>query len=257
MEISALPIIEENDRFLSTITTSSQCNTEVATLERPPADTDAASTRSSETVIADLLHEMLVQIDESNTLPTAPCEEREESLKSMPRTLRSRIKGRWDASNGSAQDRRRVSNRKRAWDQKPPLDPSEKRARTKTASECSNANETSSNSDDQTSENLHEKTVRSEETLATGDEESNSSHSTTKAPKSVPSQIDAVPLPPNKRRLRERNTGLSNPSPTEENAPVEPTARNIPKNGIKQFLNIRQQVRAARRQCIVSLASCV
>jgi hypothetical protein len=63
---------------------------------------------------------------------------------------------------------------------------------------------------------------------------------------------DIDSLPPNKRRLRERNAALLsstdvsttiNSSPIEENIPIETTKRDIPTNGIKQFLEIRQQVR--------------
>jgi len=50
-------------------------------------------------------------------------------------------------------------------------------------------------------------------------------------------------LPPNKRRLRERNHAV-NVTESSDQSPNEPTAtREIPMNGIRQFLEIRQQVR--------------
>lgn len=68
------------------------------------------------------------------------------------------------------------------------------------------------------------------------------------------SDIDT--LPPNKRRLREKNVGLTNPFPPpstttttttepQDNSPIESTtvSRELPVNNIKQFLEIRQQVK--------------
>lgn len=90
-----------------------------------------------------------------------------------------------------------------------------------------------------------------------GDASSTSSSITNNKPSNITSDIDT--LPPNKRRLRERNAGISNtsiPSITNDasnnsnstsnadNSPAENiSAREIPTNNIKQFLEIRQQVK--------------
>jgi hypothetical protein len=70
--------------------------------------------------------------------------------------------------------------------------------------------------------------------------------------KQTSSSADIDCLPPNKRRLRERNAGFISTSVNEpsDNSPVESntttttttTTREIPTNSIKQFLEIRQQV---------------
>ena len=59
----------------------------------------------------------------------------------------------------------------------------------------------------------------------------------------VKQSTDMECLPPNKRRLRERNHAV-NVTESSDQSPNEPTAtREIPMNGIRQFLEIRQQVR--------------
>jgi hypothetical protein len=79
--------------------------------------------------------------------------------------------------------------------------------------------------------------VSSSSSIGAGDGSSTSS-STINIKQSNPSMEY---LPPNKRQLRERNAGLINAS---ENSPIETnTTREIPMNNIKQFLQIRQQVR--------------
>lgn len=92
-----------------------------------------------------------------------------------------------------------------------------------------------------------------------GDGSSTSSSTINTKQSNLHSDIDS--LPPNKRRLRERNAGLNNtflpPPPTttitiittdppinSDNSLIEPiTTREMPMNNIRQFLEIRQQVR--------------
>lgn len=88
-----------------------------------------------------------------------------------------------------------------------------------------------------------------------GDESSTSSSTTN--PKQSNPTTDIDTLPPNKRRLRERNAGISNASvpsattdastnstgTTDNSSTESATAREVPVNSIKQFLEIRQQVR--------------
>jgi hypothetical protein len=103
--------------------------------------------------------------------------------------------------------------------------------------------ETSSNSDDQTTDNIHT-TINEDINIATDD--GSNSNTSTVIIKPVHSHPDPESLPPNKRRLRERNIGIlssiDTSTTTEENTPIETTTRDIPINGIKQFLEIRQQV---------------
>ncbi|CAF0807778.1 unnamed protein product [Adineta ricciae] len=259
MEAYALPIIEENDKFLSTIISSTECNsinTKTVTPEKTLSSINDESMRSSELLISDLIQEIIEQIEEQATLTLISADERmipaekEGHLKLTTRTLRSHARGKANTSNQSSNDNKRpVSNRRRILNQKSGDDSTEKRSRKQTISERSNNTETSSNSDDQISENLNEKIDRMEDSCASIDE----GNSSTRTLKQVHSQPDVGSLPPNKRRLRERNAILlnsidgflpANGSTSESTMSTETNTvtRDIPKNGIKQFLNIRQQI---------------
>lgn len=83
-----------------------------------------------------------------------------------------------------------------------------------------------------------------------GDGSSTSSSTANTKQTNPPTDIDF--LPPNKRRLRERNaaflpTSTADPSTHSDHSSVETTTTNreIPPNSIKQFLEIRQQVRSS------------
>jgi len=99
--------------------------------------------------------------------------------------------------------------------------------------------------------------VSSCSSIGIGDESSTSSSTANVKQSNITTDIDS--LPPNKRRLREKNVGMpstfppslttdasthSNSTSITDNSPVETTTtREIPTNSIKQFLEIRQQVR--------------
>ncbi|UJR21778.1 hypothetical protein I4U23_024853 [Adineta vaga] len=274
MEPCALPIIEQNDKFLSTIITSIECSSnnntgKAMTMEKTLLNAIDESVQSPEIIISDLLQEIITQIEEQKNVPLDSSEEQEikkeneGNSKRTTRTLRSQAKGKTNNSNQTSSDNnRRISNRRGILDKKSLINSNGKHPRKKTISERSNNTETSSNSDDQTSENINEKIDRMEDSIMTSDEGNNSNQST-KIPKQVHGHPDVGTLPPNKRRLRERNAGLLNStdtftsinsSPVEENLLTETTTttttatptpvltRDIPRNGIKQFLNIRQQI---------------
>ncbi|UJR27750.1 hypothetical protein I4U23_009024 [Adineta vaga] len=207
-------------------------------------------------------------------------------LKPITRTLRSHARGRRNlstliqtSSSSNMNNGRRVSSRRRAMDNKTSVTINDREKRRKTTFERSKKEkdnqintddmQTSSNSDDQISENTNaEKTPLTTTTANANDEgsscsstgagdESSTSSSTTNIKQSN-STTDIDSLPPNKRRLRERNVAISNTSNPSimtdastnsnsttitDNSPTEPTTtREIPINSIKQFLEIRQQI---------------
>lgn len=93
--------------------------------------------------------------------------------------------------------------------------------------------------------------VSSCSSVGAGDGSSTGSSQTNTKQSHAPSDIDC--LPPNKRRVRERNAGLTSnylpslptdpPSINSDTSPTETiTNREVPINSIKQFLDIRQQV---------------
>ena len=270
METCAVRIIEENDKFLSTIITSAECNninTKAVAPEKTSSNINDDPTRSPEVLVSDLIQEIIAQIEEQASLASMSTDEqiipveKEGHLKLTTRTLRSHARGKVNTSNQPSNDNKRpLSNRRRILNMKSGDDFTEKRPRKKTISERSNNTETSSNSDDQASENLNEKLDRMEDSGASIDEGNNS----TKMLKQVHSQPDVGSLPPNKRRLRERNAILLNsidgflpvncstPENTMSTETTTVTTRDIPKNGIKQFLNIRQQVCHFKNICDVS-----
>ena len=265
MESLSLPIIEQNEKFLSTIvTTSIEFNNKVTTLDKeqekndkkqeenilltadknssPLLNLDYDDIQSLHMIISTLIDNLLTQIDENlNHSPSSTEEqdinkkEKQNDSKATTRTLRSHARGKLNLliSNQTSNNNRRLSNRRRALQKNICLDINEKSQR-----------ETSSNSDDQTTDNIH--TTINEDINITTDDGSNSNTSTVII-KPVHNHPDPDSLPPNKRRLRERNIGIlssttTNSSSTEENTPIETTTRDIPMNGIKQFLEIRQQV---------------
>ena len=192
---------------------------------------------------------------------------------------------------------RRVSNRRRALESKPAMMNYEKERKRRTISErsrkekdnASTTNEdvqTSSNSDDQMTDNPPSMSDKSfvntrshllasfsvdkvsqstgnpnddaSSCSSTGAGEGSSTSSSTIATKQTSTDLDS--LPPNKRRVRERNAVVipntsvppttttdtsanSNSNSVTEHSPADsmPT-REMPVNGIKQFLEIRQQV---------------
>jgi hypothetical protein len=267
MESSSLPIIEQNENFLSTVVTSTEFNDKVMTTldkEREenillPADTNISSSsnlnydQSPQIIISIIIDDIIRQIDANINISSASSDEQKHGdSKTTTRTLRSHAKRTLDISilNQTSNNKRRVSNRRRILKKKLSLDTNERPQRKKTISERSQNNETSSNSDDQTIENIHDKIDQTEDTSMTEDDGNNLTHSTINI-KQIHRHPDIDSLPPNKRRLRERNAALLSSTDTsttinscsiEENLPIETTKRDIPTNSIKQFLEIRQQV---------------
>jgi len=275
-ESSSLPIIEQNEKFLSTIITSTELNDKVVTHEQEREKNDKKQEenillsteinnpsddqiQSTQMIISTIIDNLLIQIESNQNLPSNLSEEsnvikkeKQGDSKQTTRTLRSHAKGKINLSitNQNLNNNRRVSNRKRVLEKKLSFDINEKPQRKKRISERSNNNETSSNSDDQTIENLQtsiiDRITPNEDTNIGGDDDSNSALNI----KQIHTHPDIDSLPPNKRRLRERNAGLlsstDTSNTTEENVPIETTTttttRDIPTNGIKQFLEIRQQV---------------
>ncbi|CAF1078223.1 unnamed protein product [Adineta steineri] len=205
-------------------------------------------------------------------------------LKPTTRTLRSHARGKRTSStliqtsSTTNNNVRRVSSRRRALDKKILLAANEKEKKRRSISERSKKdkdnpttnddNHTSSNSDDQTLESTNvDKTsntttanpndeVSSCSSIGAGDESSTSSSTTNVKQSNTATDIDS--LPPNKRRLRERNVGISNTSipslttdastnsnstsATDNSSGETAPTREIPINSIKQFLEIRQQI---------------
>ncbi|CAF0955336.1 unnamed protein product [Adineta steineri] len=263
METLSLPIIEQNEKFLSTVITSSDFNNKVMTLGKKQDENILLSSdekssivsninelqkQSTHMIISTLLNDIITQIDPTTSIPLTLLKtneiiqkEKQNELKITTRTLRSHAKGKLNTliSNQCSNDYRRVSNRRRILDKSI----NERFQRKKTLSEPSQYSETSSNFDDQTSENLHGKTESMDDTNTTSNDGINSI---------VHNHSDMDLLATDKRRLREKNTGLLNStdgsntinsSSAEENVSIETITRDIPVNGIKQFLEIRQQVR--------------
>ena len=282
-ESTSLPIIEENEKFLSTIMTSTELNEKIVTQEEEqtandkkqeellplladknnssPSNPDSDRSQSPETIISSIMDNLLTQIEpnrnssgEENVIKR----EKQGDVKQPTRTLRSHARGKSNSSvnNSNSNENRRVSKRRRILEKNPSFEHYEKPpSRKKTISERWSNNETSSHSDDQTSEN-HPKKIftlktsvidrisSNDETNISGDGDDDSNSA-----KPIHSHPDIDSLPPNKRRLRERNAGtlssMETSNTTEENIPVETTiTRDIPPNGIKQFLEIRQQVKS-------------
>lgn len=277
---SSLPIIEENEKFLSTIiTTSTELSEKLVTSEEGEqekiadkleeenlsleidqnnlsvSNLSSNQSPSPDMIISTLMDNLLTQIEPNENQQEVMKKDNVNESKTTTRTLRSHARKQILSTldHSHVNDNRRVSNRRRILEKKYSLDTNERPRRKKTISERSSNNETSSNSDDQPIENHSRKifTLKSsiierisaiEETnlRSIADEDSNS----TNPNKSISIQPDVNSLPPNKRRLRERNTTPSNASETiEENPSVETNnTRDLPINGIKQFLQIRQQV---------------
>ena len=280
---SSLPIIEENEKFLSTIiTTSTDLTEKIVTSEEGEQEkiadkleeenlsleidqnnlsmSNLSSNQSSspDMIISTLMDNLLTQIepnenhlDEQEVVKKNNVNESKTTTRTLRSHARKQILSPLDHSH--INDNRRVSNRRRILEKKYSLDTNERPRRKKTISERSSNNETSSNSDDQPIENHSRKifTLKSSiiERISTNedtnlgsiaDEDSNS----TNLNKSISSQPDVNSLLPNKRRLRERNITPSNANESiEENPSVKTNnTRDLPINGIKQFLQIRQQV---------------
>jgi len=265
-ESLSLPIIEQNEKFLSTIMTSTGFNNKVMTHKEEQEKDDKKQEennssydqiQSTQMIISTIIDNLLTEIESNINLSSNLSEkqkiikkEKQGDLKQTTRTLRSHARGKINflITNQNLNNNRRVSNRRRVLEKKLSLDNNEKPQRVKTISERSNTNETSSNSDDQTLENLHEKPTiidritTNEDTNIDGDDANNLVINI----KQIHTHPDNNSLPPNKRRLYERNIGLLNSTDVsnmaEENISIETTTRDIPTNGIKQFLEIRQQV---------------
>jgi hypothetical protein len=277
-ESSSLPIIEENENFLSTIITSTEFNGKVVTQEEEQENNDkkqeenicslidknnslllnpdSDQSQSTEMIISTIMDNLLTQIEPNRNLPT--CSSGEQNIikkskqgdsKQTTRTLRSHARGKIITNSN---DNRRVSNRRRIFEKKISFDTYEKPQRKKTISERSNNNETSSNSDDQPIENNPAKNFTLKTSIIDrlsanedgGSDNDDDDDDDSQSP-ITNKQIHMNLLPPNKRRLRERNAGLlTSMDTTEENSSTEtPITRDIPTNGIKQFLEIRQQVK--------------
>ncbi|CAM4904021.1 unnamed protein product [Rotaria socialis] len=205
-------------------------------------------------------------------------------LKPTTRTLRSHARAKVNSltliqsSSNTYNNVRRVSSRRRALEKKSLLSANENEKKRKSLSERSKKDKdntatnddihTSSYSDDQTTENTNAEklshTVASQHDDASscsstgaGDGSSTSSSMTNNKQSNTNPDIDT--LPPNKRRLRERNTVISstslpssltndasnnsNSTTIADSSPTETiTTREIPINSIKQFLEIRQQI---------------
>jgi hypothetical protein len=263
MECSSLPIIEENENFLSTIMMSAEFNDKVATREEEKEKKDKTQeenncslvdknnsvllnldfdqSQSSEMIISTLMDNLLTQIEPNRNSPQIVIKkDKQGDSKQTTRTLRSHARGKLITNFN---DNRRVSNRRRIFEKKFSFDINEKPQRKKTISERSNNNnETSSNSDDQTIENNSTKIFTLKTSIidritANEDDASDDDSHSPIITKQTPIHSDINSLPPNKRRLCERNAGLLNS--TEETT----ITRDIPTNGIKQFLEIRQQVK--------------
>ena len=228
-ESSFLPIIEQNEKFLSTVVTSSELTDKVM---NQIDNEEQEEIRSTKMILLNLMDNLLGQIEsnfESAKEENLVKEEKQGELKPTTRTLRSHARGKMTLAipNQNLHENRRVSKRRRVLESK------------KTIFERLNHNETSSNSDDQISINGH--LPINEDTNINGDEDSNSIGLN----KSIHTHSYIETLPPNKRRLRERNAALLNSLDTsntmEENLSME-TTKDIPTNGIKQYLQIRQQV---------------
>jgi hypothetical protein len=271
MESSSLPIIEQDEKFLSTIITSTELNDKVMTHKDEREKNDkkqeesillsAENTNpfddqieSLQMIISTIIDNLLTEIESNINLPSNLCQEqnlikreKQGDSKQTTRTLRSHAKGKTNLSiiNSNLNNNRRVSNRRQVLKKKLSFHTNEKPQRKKRNSKRSNNNETSSNSDDQTIENLQtsiiDRITPNEDTNIGGDDDSNSALNI----KQIHTHPDIDSLPPNKRRLRERNAGLlTSMDTTEENSSTEtPITRDIPTNGIKQFLEIRQQVK--------------
>ncbi|CAF4173907.1 unnamed protein product [Rotaria sp. Silwood2] len=203
-------------------------------------------------------------------------------LKPTTRTLRSHARAKINLStsmqnsSNTYNNVRRVSSRRRALEKKY-LVSNEKEQKRKSISERSKKDKdntitnddihTSSYSDDQTTENTNVEKLShttanpnddASSCSSTGAGDGSSTSSSTINNKQSHTNADLDSLPPNKRRLRERNTGITNtsmPSLTTDasnnsnstsntdNSPSESmTTREIPINSIKQFLEIRQQI---------------
>ena len=275
MESSSLPIIEDNEKFLSTIVTSTELLEKIVTSVEEEEEVNRClfvdknnlslsnlssnqSPTTTEMIISTLMDNLLTQIEQANENRLANEQETSRKqqratneVKQTTRLLRSHARKKIMSTmeNHPTNENRRVSDRQRLLEKKHSFDTNERPRRKKTISERSSTNETSSNSDDQPIENHSAKifTLKSSiiERLSANedtnlDEDSNS----TNPNKQIPGQIEINSLPPMKRRLRERNITLFVPSePTEESPSVETNStRDIPINGIKQFLQIRQQV---------------
>ncbi|CAF3342418.1 unnamed protein product [Rotaria sp. Silwood1] len=204
-------------------------------------------------------------------------------LKPTTRTLRSHARAKINlstsiqSSSNAYNNVRRVSSRRRALEKKLFLNTTEKEKKRKSISERSKKDKdntttnddihTSSYSDDQTIENTNVEKLShttanpnddASSCSSTGAGDGSSTSSSTINNKQSNTNADIDSLPPNKRRLRERNTGITNtsmPSLTTDasnnsnstsnidNSPSESMAtREIPINSIKQFLEIRQQI---------------
>lgn len=268
MDSSSLPIIEENEKFLSTIVTSSELLEKIVTsVEEEEVDQNNLSlsnllsnqSPSTEIIISTLMDNLLTQIQRNESLIDDEQERKkkehnnnnDDDVKQTTRMLRSHARKKIVSTleNLHGNENRRVSNRRQLFEKKYSFDTNERPRRKKTMSERS------SNSDDQPSENQSTKifTLKSSiiERMSVNNEDTNpgsivdEDSNSTNTNRQISSQTEISFLPPIKRRLRERNATIFVPSePTEDNRSIETNnnTRDIPINGIKQFLQIRQQV---------------
>lgn len=185
-------------------------------------------------------------------------------LKPTTRTLRSHARKKSNLTNFNSNlsstnnnnNTRRVSNRRRALENKLLLNAHEKEKRRRTLTERikkdkdpNDDNHVSSNSDDQTTESAHgEKYSNPNDDFSScssagaGDGGGSSSSTTSSTAIPVKQSTDMECLPPNKRRLREKNHTTNVTESSEQSPNGTTTTREIPMNGIKQFLEIRQQI---------------
>ncbi len=277
MECSMLPIIEPNENFLSTIITSTEVTTEekeqeenvTKQEENSPLSAektnlslstlDSDQPASTERIISTIIDHLLSQIESNLQSPSKSVKDdnvlrknKQGDSKQTTRTLRSHARGKLNFSmiNSNLPDRRHVSKRRLAPEKKSPSETYEKPPRKKTISERSSTNEASNHSDEQTIDTNHGQTSSlidrlptNEDTNIGGEDDDSSSAIQTKQ---IHTYLGIDSLPPNKRRLREQSaavlTSTDASNTTEENVPIDTPTREIPINGIKQFLDIRQQV---------------
>ncbi|CAF4427422.1 unnamed protein product, partial [Rotaria sp. Silwood2] len=272
IQTASLPIRRHNEKFLPTIIASPEFNDKVITLDKEQEKNDKEQEenilpsthkhssslgnfdyeklQSLQMTISTIVDNLITQIDSNINIHSNKSEEQELlnkekqiDFKITKRTLRSHARGKLNLSISykTSNDHRRVSNRRRVSEKTISFDTNEKLQRKKTISERSN---------DQTIEHNHDRTIINEDTNL-NIHDGNSSNKITINIKQLHSHSDIDSLPPNKRRLRERNAAILhstdtsttiNSSSTEENIPIEPTTRNIPINCIKKFLAIRQQI---------------
>ncbi|CAF1049365.1 unnamed protein product [Rotaria sordida] len=272
METSTLSIIRQNEKFLSTIIASPEFNDKVINLDEEQEKNDKKQEennlsltdkyssslgsldyeklQSLQTTISTIVDNLITQIDSNINMHTNTSKkqelikkEKQNDLKQTKRTLRSHAREKLNLSISyqTSNHNQRISNRRRASEKNISFVTNEKFQRKKTISERLN---------NQIIEHNHNHNIINEDININGND-GNSSNKITINIKQIHNHSDIDSLPPNKRRLRERNTAILNSpdtsttinsSSTEENIPIESTTRNMPINCIKKFLEIRQQI---------------